>query len=245
MSIIYDKRYTNVVKMHNNLVEAHYKFTREQQLILIQVAHTLQKNDVFEKHEHYNKVTYDARELGELLNIPDLRTIRGVVKGLQRCIMSYENLNEHWEEDVNVFVTGRYHAGGQIDIEIHAHMLPFFKKLDEHYTKLNIKELVQFSSQYSIRIYELMRKLQFIPAPASKSKRYAIDEFQQIIGSNYKRWVDLERKIIKPSVEEINNKSRIWVDYKVNYKKVKRGRPPVESITFLMGIKDKHQPTLI
>jgi len=41
--IRYHKGYTNIVKIHNNLIESHYKFTREQQVILLQVAKTLQE----------------------------------------------------------------------------------------------------------------------------------------------------------------------------------------------------------
>lgn len=237
MAIVYDKRHTNVVKMHNNLVEAHYKFSREEQLILIQVAHTLQKSDVFD-NQNIIRVSYDANELREMLNIGDLRTIRGIIKGLQRCVISYQNIDESWEADINVFAVGKYFAGGVVEIGIVPDMLLFFKKLDEHYTKLNMKELVQLNSQYSIRIYQLMRKLQYIPLPGAKSKKYTLQEFQVIVGSNYKRWADLERKVIKPSVDEINKKTRIWVEYKANYKKVNRGRPPVESVTFLMGVKE-------
>jgi len=247
MAIEYYKGYSNIVKIHNNLVEAHYKFTREQQLILLQVAKTLQEKDVYDKKED-TEVTYNAFELQELLNIPDRRTLRGVINSLQRCIMSFENLEEQWVCDVNVFIKSRYHAGGKIDIRIDYDMLPFFKELNERYTKLNMKEITSFKSQYSIRIYELARKLQFIKEPYKQEKVYDLDEFQKMVGSSYKRWIDIERFVLKPAKEEINENTRVYFDYEPvkGYKKgQKRGRAGVIKIKIIMNIKGHYQAKLL
>lgn len=235
--IRYDKGYTNIVKIHNNLIEAHYKFTREQQVILLQVAKTLQEEDIFDKHER-TTVTYKAEELLQRLNIKDRRTLRGVVKSLQRCIMSYENLDERWEEDINIFIRGRYHAGGTVEIEVHENMLQFFKHLTERYTELNLKEAVQFKSQYAIRLYEYARKLQNIGITKDskgwkQEQILTIDEFQKQMGSNYKTWQDLERWVLKPAMAELKDNSFIYVDYEPirGYKKGQtRGKPGVIEI---------------
>lgn len=247
MAIEYYKGYTNIVQIHNNLVEAQYKFTREQQLILLQVAKTLQETDIYDKYS-YMKVEYQVSELQSLLNIPDNRTIRGVIKSLQRCIMSYENLEEQWEEDVVVFVSARYYTGGHIEIEIHQNMLPFFKKLNEHYTKLNMKEIVRFKSQYSIRIYELARKLQHLKEPKKKEQVYTIDEFQKMVGSSFKTWQHIKDKVLEPAKEEINGHSRVYFDYAPieSYKKGQtRGRKGVNQIKIIMNIEGHYQAKLL
>ena len=252
MRVRYHKGYTNIVKIHNNLIEAHYKFTKEQQVILLQVAKTLQEQDIFNKHEH-SKVTYQADELLEHLNIADRRTLRGVVKSLQCCIMSYENLDEEWEADVNIFMYSKYHKGGKIDIEIHREMLPFLKQLHNNYTELNLKELVQFKSQYTIRLYELARRFQNIGI-TKKTKRfkqekiYTLDEFQKLMGSNYNTWQDLERKVLKKAMEELKNNSFIHIDYEPikGYKKGQtRGRQGVIEIKLLINRVGHYQGKLI
>jgi len=248
MAIQYHKAHTNIVKIHNNLIEAHYKFSREQQLILLQVAKTLQEEDIFDKAVHLNTLTYDARELGDKIGVADLRNLRGVVRSLQRCIMSYENLDEQWEEDIVVFTRGRYITGGTVEIEVHQNMLPFFKELHEKFTKLNMKELVQFKSQYSIRIYELARQLQFIKAPHKQEKVYTLDEFQAMVGSNYKTWQHIEHNVLIPACEEIINNSRVWVGYepiKEYAPGQKRGRAGVRKIKLTMLIRETYQPSLI
>jgi len=247
MAIEYYKGYTNIVQIHNNLIEAHYKFSREQQLIMLQVAKTLQENDIYNKNED-TLVTYQANELLELLNIGDKRTLRGVVKSLQRCIMSFENFDESWEADVNVFSRGRYFAGGHVEIKIDELMLPFFKKLNDHYTKLNLKEIVSFKSQYSIRIYELARQLQFIKEPYKKEKIYTIDEFQKMVGSEYKQWIHIRDKVLEVAKQEINDNTRVYFDYEPieSYKKGQtRGRKGVNEVKIIMNIKGHYQPKLL
>lgn len=246
-AIKYHKAFTNIVQIHNNLVEAHYKFSAEQQKILLIIAKKLQQDDIFNKNIHLNTLTFNARELAEEIGVGDLRTLRGVVKSLQRCIMSFNNIEEKWEEDVNVFTRGRYHAGGEVDIEVHNSMLPFFKELEERYTKLNIKEVAQFNSQYSIRIYELCRRLQFIAPPKEKAKTYTLDEFQKMVGSNYKTWQHIEEKVLKVAEEEINKKTRVWFGYtpiKEYADGQKRGRKGVRKIKIEMNIAQNWQPSL-
>lgn len=247
MAVKYHKGYTNIVQIHNNLIEAHYKFTREQQLILLQVAKTLQEKDIFEENKH-QKVTYNLQEIQTLLNISDYRTVRGVIKSLQRCIMTYKNLEERWEADVNIFIYSKYHAGGSIDIEIHSEMLQFFKRLNEHFTKLNMKEIVSFKSQYSIRVYELCRKLQFIKSPYKQEKIYSVDEFQKMIGSTYKKWQDLENKVLSVAKNEINDNTFVYFDYEpiYSYKDGQtRGRKGVNEIKIIMNIKGHYQAKLL
>jgi plasmid replication initiation protein len=250
--IRYHKGYTNIVKIHNNLIEAHYKFSREQQVILLQVAKTLQEQDIFDKYEH-TTVSYNADELLRRLNITDRRTLRGVVKSLQRCIMSFKNLDEQWEADVNIFISGKYHAGGTVDIEIHKDMLQFLKELTERYTELNLKETVQLKSQYAIRLYEWARKLQNIGITKDtkhwkQEQILTIEEFQKQMGSTYKTWQHIESKVLKPAMDELKDNSFIYVDYEPikGYKKGQtRGKPGVIEIKLKVNKVSHFQPKLI
>lgn len=252
--IRYHKGFTNIVKVHNNLIEAHFKFSREQQVILLQVAKTLQEKDIFDNHEH-TTVSYTTSDLLQQLNISDRRTLRGVIKSLQRCIMSFENLEEQWEADVNVFIYSKYNIG-TVDIEIHKEMLPFFKHLSKevgHYTELNLKEMKQFNSQYTIRIYQLARKLQNIGITDKtknwkQEKTYTLEEFQNIVGSEYKTWQDLERNVLKVAMAELKDNSFIYVDYEpiYGYKKGQtKGRQGVVEIKLKANRVNHYQGSLI
>jgi len=252
--IRYHKSYTNIVKVHNNLVEAHYKFSREQQVILLQVAKTLQEQDIFNRKED-TEVIYQAGELLDVLNISDKRVLRGVINSLQRCIMTFKNLDEQWECDVNIFIKSKYYVGGKIEIRLDYDMLPFFKHLSKelgNYTELNIKEMTQFKSQYTIRLYQLARKLQNIGLTEStkhwkQEKVYTLDEFQKIMGSNYKTWQDLERWVLKPAIKELKDNRYIYVSYEPikKYKKGQtRGRAGVQEIKIIANRVGHHNGKL-
>ena len=253
--IRYHKGYTNIVKVHNNLVEAHYKFSREQQVILLQVAKTLQEQDIFDKRED-TEVTYQAGELLAMLNISDKRVLRGVINSLQRCIMTFKNIDERWECDVNIFIKSKYYVGGKIEIKLDYDMLPFFKHLSKeigNYTELNIKEMTQFKSQYTIRLYQLARKLQNIGITKKtkswkQEKIYTLIEFQKIMGSAYKTWQDLERWVLKPAMEELKDNSFLYINYEPikKYKKGQtRGRAGVQEIKIIANRVNHYQAKLL
>jgi plasmid replication initiation protein len=169
--------------------------------------------------------------------------------------MSYKNLKEKWEQDVNVFISGKYHID-TIEIEIHKDMLQFFKHLSKelgNYTELNLKEMTQFKSQYTIRIYQLARKLQNIGITKDtkawkQEKNYTLEEFQKEVGSNYKTWQHIEDKVLKPAMEELKDNSFIYVDYEPikGYKKEQtKGRQGVIEVKLKVNRVNHYQGSLI
>ena len=255
MQIRYDKKYTNIVRIHNNLVEAHYKFSREQQLILLQVAKTLQQMDVLD-NKNDTEVVYQAGELLTMLNISDKRVLRGVITSLQRCIMTFKNIDERWECDVNIFIKAKYYVGGRIEIRLDYDMLPFFKHLTHeigNYTELNIAEMKQFKSQYTIRLYQLARKFQNIGVKNGtetwkQEKKYTLEEFQKLMGSDYGTWQKVNTKVIKPALAELKDNSYIYVDIEPikDYKKGQtRGRMGVVGVKLKVNRVGHYQGKLL
>ncbi len=253
--IRYHKGYTNIVKVHNNFIEAHYKFNREQQVILLQVAKTLQEQDIFDKRED-TEVIYQAGELLDVLNISDKRVLRGVINSLQRCIMTFKNIDERWECDVNIFIKSKYYVGGRIEIRLDYDMLPFFKHLTKelgNYTELNIKEMTQYKSQYTIRLYQLARKFQNIGIKKGteswkQEKEYSLEEFQKIMGSDYVKWQDIQRWVINPALAELKDNSYIYVDIEPikDYKKGQtRGRMGVVGVKLKVNRVGHYQGKLL
>jgi plasmid replication initiation protein len=170
--------------------------------------------------------------------------------------MSFKNIDEQWECDVNIFIKGKYYTGGRIEIKLDYDMLQFFKHLSKelgNYTELNLKEMMQFKSQYTIRIYQLARKLQNIGITKGtkawkQEKKYTLDEFQKEVGSNYKTWQHIEDKVLKPAMEELKDNSFIYVDYEPikGYKKEQtKGRQGVIEIKLKVNRVNHYQGSLI
>jgi len=234
----------NIVEIHNSIVEGIYKFTREQQLIMLKVAHSLQMID-YDNNKKVIDVEYQNNELSEFLGL-DNRTVRSVIKTLQKCIITFKNLDEQWECDVNIFTKAKYYRGGHIEIRIDEDMIPFFKTISENYTQSNIKEVVSLDSSYTIRIYNILRKLQYLKKPAQNIKKYELEEFKTMLGIP-KKWTysNIKQKILEPAQKNINENTFINMDWQTIEKKEGVGRPKVTHIILGMTKKKTFSPNLI
>ena len=64
----------------------------------------------------------------------------------------------------------------------------------------------------------------------AKRKRYDLNELNGYFGTNYKRYVDLERKILKPVKEEIDNSSTLTFKYYLKDETHGTGRPKIKEV---------------
>jgi len=107
---------------------------------------------------------------------------------------------------------------GKIIVKIHDLMKPHLLNLLEKYsyTQYTLNYVLAMKSQYSIRLYELLKSYQF------KNKcEFDIDEFKLKIGAEkYARHADFMRFVFTPAVKELEDLS----DIKVTYSLCKTGK---------------------
>lgn len=80
------------------------------------------------------------------------------------------------------------------------------------YVVLDLKEINQIEKKYSISIYEILKDYTNSPA----FPRWSIKEFKRAIDikeETYPRFKDLHERVIKPSVEEINELFDVGLEY--------------------------------
>jgi plasmid replication initiation protein len=97
--------------------------------------------------------------------------------------------------------------------------------LHQQFTSYELKQISQLSTAYAIRFYELL--VQFIKT----GERYiSLEKLRALLELNdqYPRFFDLKKRIIQPSITEINIKTNLRVEWDA----VKKGR----MITGLMFI---------
>jgi len=243
------KKFANVIEIHNNIVEAQYKLSREQQLLLFKIVMEINKGRyesnttmITKNWEMYVLVTkLNVAETAKYLNI-DKRTIRKVIQSLQKVIITHVDLDKKTKTDTQVIGRARYVNDEQeVQIMINDEMGKYLKDMSVNYTQLNLKEIVTLKSQYSIRIYQLARKLQNIKPPYTKAITYTLEEFQKMIGSNYPTWQKLKTNVLEPSKKELIKNTRLWIDFEPikESKGNKGGRPKVTKIKLLMELSKK------
>ena len=99
-----------------------------------------------------------------------------------------------------------------IRIQFDNQMKPFFLQLKDNYTQYMLDMVLKFKSQYSFRIYELMRQYH----PKINKREFEIQKFREILSieNKYKSNLTMLRKtIIDVAVQEINELSDLHIAY--------------------------------
>lgn len=123
---------------------------------------------------------------------------------------------------------------GKVTVKFHEDMMPFLlelakqAELGEYYTGYSLQYILPMSSQYSPRLYELLKSYQ-------KNNRewfFEIEELKRVLdGQSYDRWPDFRRRILEPAVEEINK----YTDINIAYDTEKEGRKVTRVIFYMAG----------
>lgn len=102
-------------------------------------------------------------------------------------------------------------------ITFHEKVVPLLSDLKASFTQFLIKDVADFSSIYSYRIYQLMMRYK-----STNYVKISLDDlrFMLMLMDKYPLTADLKRWVIDTAVDEINEKS----PYSVKYELVKKGR---------------------
>jgi plasmid replication initiation protein len=95
---------------------------------------------------------------------------------------------------------------GWIEFELSSKLESELLQLKKQFTQYYLKNISKLKSQYSIRIYELLKEY------ASIGKREeSIESLRMMLGlqNEYKEYRDLKRRILEPAYKEINQKTDI------------------------------------
>jgi len=105
---------------------------------------------------------------------------------------------------------------GMIKIRLDDDMKPYLLQLQERFTQYELFYTLAMQSQYSIRVYELLKSYENL-----NTKTFYIDDLKKILMcEHYIRFPDFKRKVLDISMREINQFS----DLSIRYKTIKEGR---------------------
>lgn len=122
---------------------------------------------------------------------------------------------------------------GVIKIRLDEDMKPFLLQLKQNFTQYELVYTLHFKSKYTIRLYELLKSIHFHELE-TYTRKYSIDELRRILGAEtYTEYRDFKRRVLEPSVKEVNDYS----DKAVSYEEIKNGRR-VTGVQFTLTTKD-------
>lgn len=119
-----------------------------------------------------------------------------------------------------------------LKLQLNSKLKDYLIGLKEQYTQYELWNILALKSKYSIRFYELFKSFGY--RDISYTKEIEVDELRSLMMcENYKLYGDLKRRVIEPSINELNE----YTDLTVSYKEKKKGNKCI-SIVFSVKVKD-------
>jgi plasmid replication initiation protein len=207
-----------LVTKSNHLIEAGYKLTlNEQRLILSAITQLDARKPILKDSD----LTITASEFSRTFGIPLKQAYETLEDAASRL---YERDIKTFDRDANT--RGRFRwvdcvkywdGEAKVTLSFSRHIVPYLTLLHQQFTSYELRQISQLKTAYAIRFYELL--VQFLKTGERYINLYRLRELLEL-KNEYPRFYDLKKRIISPSMTEINATTNLIVEWDV----VKKGR---------------------
>lgn len=211
------------VAKSNNLIDASYKLNVQAQKLVLAC---LGKIDSRPDAPPQKEVTLTASEFSELMGIDIKNAHRELYKAADALFKSSIVLHEgddeielYWIQEKAKKLKGE----GAVRIVWSDRILRYICQLKSRFTTYKLRNIASLQSGHSIRLYELLMKFN-----ATGERVIYLDDFKSALGisDKYPEFKVLNRDVIKPAIEELNQRS----DLLIKFDTIKKGRNVVALI---------------
>lgn len=206
------ERGLSVVKRDDMIQKGRLNLTvQEQRSVLYAISKIKPTDDIFQEY------TFELKDFYTLCGIENdsYTRLKEILIGLKQ--KSWWVMDENGTEStVSWFNKVRTNKkSGKVTVRFDDDMMPFLLQLasqDAFYTSFNLQYVLPMKSQYSPRLYEILKSYQ-------KNNRewfFEIDELKRLLNcQNYKNFYDFKKWALQPALEEINKYSDLNIAYDV------------------------------
>lgn len=214
-----NKLKNELIVKDNNMIEGSLSLnTNEYKLILCLLA-KIKKDDT-----EFTEMRLPVKEFKEVLEIKGENSygrIKEYCSNLATKHISITQTNSPKGIWIPWFAYVKKEVGC-VEIKFNELLKGSLLRVSKNFTKYFLKNIISLKSFYAMRIYELLKQYETIG-----HREIDIQSFRYMLGianSKYKDFYDIKRKILIPSVKEINEKT----DIRINYNEIKEGRKTVK-----------------
>lgn len=194
----------------NALIKANQRMTlREMQLIQIAIA------QICKEDTELFTYTTTASELSKFLGVSIQNVYRDYSKITSNLLKNVITINyDNTVEQFQWLSYAKYDkSNNTLTIKLHDMLKPFLIGLNKLYTQIDLNTILKFKSYYSLRLYQLLL------SEYGQSKRteftMSIDEIREFFGiekGKYSRAIDVVKRTIKPSIDELNGTELCYIN---------------------------------
>lgn len=230
-----------IIYKSNELIEARYSLSLGEQRLVLLLASEISPND--EDFKDYEIRVIDFAKMFGLESDKSLyEKIESSANTLLGKIIALKSGNDV-EKTVWLSYVKYTKGSGVVRLRFDKSLKPYFLQLKSHFTKYQSNYVMDFKSQYSIRLYELLKMDAFKAKNGQFEKFFEISELRLILGVNkkdYALFADFRRFVIAPAISEISDKTDLIIN-DVHYGKTGR---KITNIIFVVGVRSKQETDL-
>jgi len=226
----------NEVRKSNQLIEARYRLTLGEQRLILHLCSLIHSSD-----KDFKSYEIRVKDFAKMFGLEKRNNIYKAVENAAKELAGkrLDISRDGKEIYVSWLSYVEYVEGsGIVKVEFHRSLKPYLLQLQEYgnFTKYQINHVVSFKSQYSIRLYELLKQKAFTAEKRKFSRCFEIESFRSILGiavNEYEVFSNLRRKVIEPAIEEVSEYTDLEIT-DVHYGKTGR---KVTDITFVVEVR--------
>lgn len=205
------RRSYKVVKANDLIQKTRFNLSAVEQKTILYLISKIRPEDT-----EFNEYAFSISEYCKICGIDykngkNYRTVKNVIKGL--CDKSVWIELEDGTETLLRWIERPYinKNSGTIWVKIDDMMKPYLLQLQSRFTQYELFYTLAMKSQYSIRLYELLKSYQNV-----RHKRFDIDELKNMLfAENYTRFPDFKRYVLDTALKEINEFSDLNISYEI------------------------------
>ena len=207
----------DMVIYHNDYIEALYQVDLLAKKIMLASSLICRDSDWTDKG---CEVIVSSNELYELVAIKknSLKHLEAAVKKLVQTTVTVKNPKDPKDFVIfNYLPRGEYN-NGELKLTINIEMKKFIQDLQKNYTQYHIENIKPLKSEYSIRIFELLKRNAF----KKKKITISIKELRKMFGleNSYTDYNMFKKRVIEKAKLELKEHCEIYFEYR----EIKTGR---------------------
>lgn len=225
----------SLVVQSNQLIEAKYRLSVEEQKIVKILISRIDRND-----KDFNNYEFRIKDLASLLGMEHkdpYKVLQNITERLMSRVLKFYNPETRSLLQASWLSSAEYKEGeGTVTLCFDPKLKPLLLQLKSYFTKYELEKVMQFKGQYSIRFYEFRKS--FLGRKKSEVV-FTLKELRETLGlkkTEYKEFSNFKNRILEPARLELlekTGKSFTW-------EPIKQGRGgKIVSIRFIFDGDDE------
>jgi plasmid replication initiation protein len=204
----------DLITKNNDLINASYNLSVQETRLMGLMCSQIHPDD-----NDFQKYTINIAEFLNLLGIKDTAYYTKVKKITRSLLSRVLTIKQHdGLLQVTWLSSAKYIDGqGIVQLCFDPEMKPYLLQLKEQFTSYRLANVLELSSQYAYRLYEMLKQYHLVGKRIIEVKdlRWTLN-----IENSFERWSDLKRYVLDIAEREINEHT----DIKISWKPIKTGR---------------------